>query len=240
MLGSPIEHSLSPALHRAAYAELGLTDWSYDRFEVDEHALAGFVAGLDADWRGLSMTKPLKAAALALGEADEQVAAVRGGEHDDPLRRPPPTAPQHRHRRADPRPAGGADRRRRGGGDPGRRRDDAGRTRVTLRPRRRSGPGAGPAARAGGGAALRWRSASGSTSGRVAGATNSARPTWSSPPSPPKPPPTGPISSVGSRRCSMWSTNRGRRRWPEPRRPPAARWSTGWICWCIRRSARSS
>ena len=77
VLGSPIAHSLSPALHRAAYAALGLTDWRYDRFEVDDNELAGFVAGLDdADgaWRGLSMTKPLKAAALALGEADEQVA----------------------------------------------------------------------------------------------------------------------------------------------------------------------
>ena len=32
VLGSPIEHSLSPVLHRAAYQELGLDDWSYDRF----------------------------------------------------------------------------------------------------------------------------------------------------------------------------------------------------------------
>lgn len=77
VLGSPIAHSLSPVLHRAAYAALGLLDWHYDRFEVDDTELAGFVAALDdADgrWRGLSMTKPLKAAALALGEGDEQVA----------------------------------------------------------------------------------------------------------------------------------------------------------------------
>ena len=33
VLGSPIGHSRSPDLHRAAYAELGL-DWTYDRFEV--------------------------------------------------------------------------------------------------------------------------------------------------------------------------------------------------------------
>ena len=39
--GSPIGHSLSPVLHRAAYAALGLHDWSYDRREVDE---AGFAA----------------------------------------------------------------------------------------------------------------------------------------------------------------------------------------------------
>jgi len=35
VLGSPIAHSLSPVLHRAAYAELGL-DWEYDAREVRE------------------------------------------------------------------------------------------------------------------------------------------------------------------------------------------------------------
>ncbi len=70
VLGSPIEHSLSPALHRAAYAHLGLS-WSYDRVEVDEHRLAAFVCGLDASWRGLSLTMPLKVAVLGLGQVDE-------------------------------------------------------------------------------------------------------------------------------------------------------------------------
>jgi shikimate dehydrogenase len=70
VLGSPIEHSLSPALHRAAYAHLGL-NWSYERVEVDEHRLASFVCGLDASWRGLSLTMPLKVAVLKLGQVDE-------------------------------------------------------------------------------------------------------------------------------------------------------------------------
>jgi len=39
VLGSPISHSLSPALHRAAYAALGLTWWHYDPIECDEAAL---------------------------------------------------------------------------------------------------------------------------------------------------------------------------------------------------------
>ena len=47
VLGSPIEHSLSPVLHRAAYSHLGL-NWTYDRVKVDEHQLATFVCGLDA------------------------------------------------------------------------------------------------------------------------------------------------------------------------------------------------
>ncbi|QFQ95970.1 shikimate dehydrogenase [Streptomyces phaeolivaceus] len=66
VLGSPIAHSLSPVLHRAAYAELGLTDWSYDRFEVDEEALSGFVEGLGPEWAGLSLTMPLKRAVIPL------------------------------------------------------------------------------------------------------------------------------------------------------------------------------
>ncbi len=65
VLGSPIEHSLSPVMHRAAYAALGL-DWRYDAYDVDETGLPGFVAGLDASWRGLSLTMPLKRAVLPL------------------------------------------------------------------------------------------------------------------------------------------------------------------------------
>jgi shikimate dehydrogenase len=65
VLGSPIAHSLSPVLHRAAYAELGL-DWEYDAREVDEAGLPSFLAGLGPQWRGLSLTMPLKRAVLPL------------------------------------------------------------------------------------------------------------------------------------------------------------------------------
>jgi shikimate dehydrogenase len=69
VLGSPIAHSLSPVLHRAAYAALGLEHWDYGRFEVDEAALPGFLAGLDVageGWAGLSLTMPLKRAVIPL------------------------------------------------------------------------------------------------------------------------------------------------------------------------------
>ena len=67
VLGSPIAHSLSPVLHRAAYAALGLDGWRYDRFEVDEAGLPAFVGGLDpAVWAGLSLTMPLKRAVIPL------------------------------------------------------------------------------------------------------------------------------------------------------------------------------
>lgn len=77
VLGSPIAHSLSPVLHRAAYRELGLDNWSYDRFEVDEAALPGFVDGLGASWAGLSLTMPLKRAVIPLlDEVSATAAAV--------------------------------------------------------------------------------------------------------------------------------------------------------------------
>ncbi|MEU1118326.1 MULTISPECIES: shikimate dehydrogenase [unclassified Streptomyces] len=66
VLGSPIAHSLSPVLHRAAYEELGLSDWSYDRFEIDEAALPGFIGELGPEWAGLSLTMPLKRAIIPL------------------------------------------------------------------------------------------------------------------------------------------------------------------------------
>ncbi|MFI6898352.1 shikimate dehydrogenase [Streptomyces sp. NPDC050256] len=75
VLGSPIAHSLSPVLHRAAYAELGLDDWSYDRFEIDEQTLPGFVEGLDGSWAGLSLTMPLKRAIIPLLDSVSETAA---------------------------------------------------------------------------------------------------------------------------------------------------------------------
>ena len=77
VLGSPIAHSLSPVLHRAAYDALGLTGWSYDRFEIDEESLPDFVAGLDATWAGLSLTMPLKRAVIPLlDEVTDTAASV--------------------------------------------------------------------------------------------------------------------------------------------------------------------
>jgi shikimate dehydrogenase len=77
VLGSPIAHSLSPVLHRAAYAELGLEGWTYDRFDVDEAALPGFVEGLGPEWAGLSLTMPLKRAVIPLlDEISETAASV--------------------------------------------------------------------------------------------------------------------------------------------------------------------
>jgi shikimate dehydrogenase len=79
VLGSPIAHSLSPALHRAAYAALGLGGWSYQALECDEAGLAGLLAGCGPDWAGLSLTMPLKRAVLPLLDRTDPVAAATGG-----------------------------------------------------------------------------------------------------------------------------------------------------------------
>lgn len=65
VLGHPIAHSLSPVLHRAAYRALGLP-WTYEAIDVTADQLAGFLAGLDRSWAGLSLTMPLKTAVLPL------------------------------------------------------------------------------------------------------------------------------------------------------------------------------
>lgn len=78
VLGHPVAHSLSPVLHQAAYHALDLPQWHYQRFDVDEPDLAGFLAGLGPDWAGLSLTMPLKQVALPLMDHLEPLAEVVG------------------------------------------------------------------------------------------------------------------------------------------------------------------
>lgn len=66
VLGSPIAHSLSPALHRAAYVALGLDGWTYQAIECDEAGLPALLAECGPDWAGLSLTMPLKRAVIPL------------------------------------------------------------------------------------------------------------------------------------------------------------------------------
>ena len=77
VLGHPIAHSLSPVLHRAAYAALGL-DWTYDRVDVTGTTLAAFLDSLDESWVGLSLTMPLKRDVLPLLDEIDDVARATG------------------------------------------------------------------------------------------------------------------------------------------------------------------
>lgn len=87
MLGSPIAHSLSPVLHRAAYAGLGLTTWCYDRVEMSAEGLPHWLAGLGPEWVGLSLTMPCKQAALQVADHVDPTAALVGAANTL-LRRP--------------------------------------------------------------------------------------------------------------------------------------------------------
>jgi shikimate dehydrogenase len=62
--GDPVAHSRSPQLHAAAYRVLGL-DWTYERRQVSEAAFPAELTGLPGEYRGLSLTMPLKGAAHA-------------------------------------------------------------------------------------------------------------------------------------------------------------------------------
>ncbi|AWB84101.1 shikimate dehydrogenase [Corynebacterium liangguodongii] len=77
VLGSPIEHSLSPVLHNAGYAAAGLDEWDYTRIECTAADLPAIVGGADESYRGFSVTMPAKFAALDFAtEATERAAAI--------------------------------------------------------------------------------------------------------------------------------------------------------------------
>ena len=65
VLGDPVAHSLSPTLHRAGYAAVGL-DWEYDAVRVTTEEFVPFVMGLGPEWRGLSLTMPHKRSHFAM------------------------------------------------------------------------------------------------------------------------------------------------------------------------------
>jgi shikimate dehydrogenase len=76
VLGRPISHSLSPVLHRAAYAALGL-DWTYDAVDCGVDDLPAVLAAR-ADWAGFSATMPLKHALLDVAAIVRPTAADIG------------------------------------------------------------------------------------------------------------------------------------------------------------------
>ncbi len=61
VLGWPVAHSRSPAMHNAALAALGLEDWRYQRLPVPPELFAETVRALpDAGFLGANVTIPHK------------------------------------------------------------------------------------------------------------------------------------------------------------------------------------
>lgn len=77
VLGHPIAHSRSPRIHRAAYAQLGLP-WRYTAVRIGEAGLERFLATRGEEWRGFSVTMPLKTEAYRLSTVLDPVARESG------------------------------------------------------------------------------------------------------------------------------------------------------------------
>lgn len=77
VLGSPISHSRSPALHRAAIAALGI-DATYGSTDVSSAELPRFIESLDDTWDGLSLTMPLKQTVRPLLVAECPISTLTG------------------------------------------------------------------------------------------------------------------------------------------------------------------
>lgn len=77
VLGSPIAHSRSPLLHRAAISVLGI-DADYGSFDVSEAELPGFLESCDDSYLGFSLTMPLKQAVRGLLVSECDVSLTTG------------------------------------------------------------------------------------------------------------------------------------------------------------------
>lgn len=80
VIGQPIAHSRSPAMHGAALAELGLApQWSYEAIECSPEDFPALVGGLPRrGFRGVNVTIPHKAAALTASDRASGVASEIG------------------------------------------------------------------------------------------------------------------------------------------------------------------
>ena len=79
VLGSPISHSLSPVMHKAAFEFLGIAG-AYSAIDVPSGELAQFIAKSSDDFDYLSLTMPLKEEVLALDvKADGLTHRIQSG-----------------------------------------------------------------------------------------------------------------------------------------------------------------
>jgi shikimate dehydrogenase len=80
VIGHPIGHSRSPAMHTAAFAELGLSDeWSYEAIEAAPAQFAQRVRDMPAEgFVGANVTVPHKGAALELAHDASEIATAIG------------------------------------------------------------------------------------------------------------------------------------------------------------------
>src|SRR3954451_10362376 len=80
VLGQPISHSRSPAMHNAALAEMGLAkEWTYEAIEGAPDHLAARIRAMPREgFVGANVTVPHKLAALALADVASDAASAIG------------------------------------------------------------------------------------------------------------------------------------------------------------------
>jgi shikimate dehydrogenase len=78
VIGWPVEHSLSPAMHNAAFAALGMTDWRYELVPVPPDIVAYSLRVLrtEGGYTGVNVTVPHKQAVMAHVRPDDRARAL--------------------------------------------------------------------------------------------------------------------------------------------------------------------
>ena len=77
VIGFPVEHSLSPIMHNAAFAALGMSDWHYDAMSIPPDILRlGLREPKNHGYVGINVTVPHKEAIMEFVRPDEKARAI--------------------------------------------------------------------------------------------------------------------------------------------------------------------
>ncbi len=77
VIGFPVEHSLSPIMHNAAFAALGMRDWQYDAMSIPPDILRlGLREPKNHGYIGINVTVPHKEAIMEYVRPDEKARAI--------------------------------------------------------------------------------------------------------------------------------------------------------------------
>ena len=77
VIGFPVEHSLSPIMHNAAFAALGMDDWLYDAMSIPPDILRlGLREPMQHGYIGINVTVPHKEAIMNFVRPDETARAI--------------------------------------------------------------------------------------------------------------------------------------------------------------------
>ena len=77
VIGFPVEHSLSPRMHNAAFAALGMADWRYDAMSIPPDILRyGIREPKNHGYIGINVTVPHKEAVMQYVRPDDKARAI--------------------------------------------------------------------------------------------------------------------------------------------------------------------